>query len=1071
MNSDLGGFSGMYQKTKRILGSVARSMTILSLVTFQSACNQSAQKNDTTANETKGFVKIRLEFGSNSAQLADSLNVEFLGLGVFQKGKSVFADALSGGSADILLPLGEIELRGTLVSSVKSESQFALLSRTTQKINISPDTTSISLDFQAYQKEELLSLVGVLYENNSLPAANLGLNLLDPHSGAAVSLPGNAALITTDSRGVYSFKYFASATEVRMRPAGNNQNKDFLLPARNQIEPGWKSLGFLNLNGTDQNSPFEINRSLLKGDKGDKGDNGNAGSSGESAKVTQVAEAPGSNCPSGGTKISSWTQSAGTDSVTFSPALGSKNLVVSYVCNAASTSSNAKLYQGSNEAGFFVAGVKPFLKMDNAFFSLTEGSAPGTVRSAEPGALFYETGNCSGTAYTNSNTGIAVTLDTGYRTASTIGAALMQKSIFSLLKLSPAGNSMICKSLGEPGFQILNIGNSIVNITNFGASKTSDGSNFSSAVISNVPILTPPAVADSTTNSLGKTIVYSPYGYVEAQRTSDNGASFTSLQGVPYGTEYFSQGSKFFRQAYSSIFGSSDNGATWTEIPNALNGVSTPKRSGDKLFLNTPQRWLDLNNETVLSQHYPCDRFRSWKKASKMRCLSYTEIYETVDAENFVWKKIAANVSQPFSGIVSFGTISSDSGQFVIYTDSTGALKFSSDWGDTWTNLNLPSQVSVVQDVDISVDGSKIALTGSTGGGSPKIMMISSNNGASWTTLFTQDAGESLEGGSFTSSGDFVAIKHISGILNIKKWSNGNLSSFPWTAGFLPQSVNRCTTGKLCLSSASEIRAVAESDLSTEISGQIFISEFLSENVPIPMARRDFYNTGSHTIFQSGGRFFIYDGTSTLVKLNGNSGGQFPLSTFSNQSTAVLTSAYAYLTVDNNQGGGYVKLSGTVGQRLFSPGQLFPFYWVQGSSVLLKSYGNDFIRSTDGGRTFANYTLPSDVNAPSSSFTLKEGLLIADDSFKISMDAGGTWTSSGIPAGAGRSISKVMNTGSTWFVLVNVSGAQSELYRSVTGNSAYAIVNFPEAMGVVPTRPVVLPPNVNFPLGELKFNP
>jgi hypothetical protein len=325
------------------------------------------------------------------------------------------------GANDVVLPVGTTSLKATLVSQRSADEVY--VARSTSTLAITPETEEIIVQFGAYQKQAMRNVMGILYEANGNPADAFQLSLVDGHSGAEIGLADEGGDVRPDARGVYALRTYLGESTVRLRVRGKTLVRDLVLPIGASVGNDTAGLPFVNLTGSDLRSPFLLNASLLKGDKGDKGDKG---ASGVGAGLLVQAEPAGANCSAGGSKISSWTQAAGTTSQTYNPASGSSDLVVSYVCAPPAGNNTMPLYWNGTNVGNFVSyGALTYLSTDGVLVPIYSDSEPGRFTTTQPftagsgdldklkPAVLFASNDCTGTPYLLKNQNLAFTTPLG----------------------------------------------------------------------------------------------------------------------------------------------------------------------------------------------------------------------------------------------------------------------------------------------------------------------------------------------------------------------------------------------------------------------------------------------------------------------------------------------------------------------------------------------------------------------------------------------------------------------------------------------------------------------------------
>lgn len=352
-------------------------------------------------------VRVVFQDSGGLALSGDSLQHAFIGLGAWDGPTPKATQRLAVGANDVTLPVGTTSLRATLVSHRGADEVY--VARSTSNVTIAPDTQEVVVQFGAYTRQTMRNVMGILYESDGSPANDFQLSLMDAHSGAEIGIEDQGSSVTPDARGVYALRTFLNDSSLRLRVRGKTFVRDLVLPIGPSVGEGFAGLPFVNLTGSDQRSPFLLSASLLKGDKGDRGDRGESGTG---AGLLVQAEPAGANCAAGGTKISTWTQAAGTSSQSYNPAAGSSNLAVSYVCAPPPGSNTTPLYANGINVGNFVSfGARTYLSTDGVYVPLFADVEPGRFQTTPPQtnagvsfdvskpALVFSGTGCTGTPY------------------------------------------------------------------------------------------------------------------------------------------------------------------------------------------------------------------------------------------------------------------------------------------------------------------------------------------------------------------------------------------------------------------------------------------------------------------------------------------------------------------------------------------------------------------------------------------------------------------------------------------------------------------------------------------------
>lgn len=147
-----------------------------------------------------------------------------------------------------------------------------------------------------------------------------------------------------------------------------------------------------------------------KGDKGDKGDtglagtNGTNGSDGVSVGISIVLEPAGSNCPTGGSKVTTWTDFPPANQIMDSGEASSAQY--KFICNGNNAvASTPVVKQGSNTLGNYILAGDMFANFDNAYLQLA--ADPEEVGKFKPKFtdVFFGSSDCNGSSFVTSSSG------------------------------------------------------------------------------------------------------------------------------------------------------------------------------------------------------------------------------------------------------------------------------------------------------------------------------------------------------------------------------------------------------------------------------------------------------------------------------------------------------------------------------------------------------------------------------------------------------------------------------------------------------------------------------------------
>ncbi len=1098
---------------------LVRSICLLTGVSFIAVtmgCGNTDNTGSAAKDDGASYKKITLNLGTSSSSAGDAqgaqlvdYKVEFVGLGVWRNGALESSSNLTGGTAEIYVPVTEIELRATLVSYDSSAPDQVFTSRFSKSVVVKPDTEELSLEFLNYSRAEMVNVLGLLYADKEKPAAGAGLSVVDNFSGAVITLPGQAQLVTADERGVYSFRYFYGEGPIRLRTNPLLGNREFELRPSALPDAGWQALPYLNLAGTDQTSPFQINLALLKGDKGDRGDKGDKGDRGDmgpSSRLLQENLAMGSTeCPMGGVRLSSWNQAPGTSSSTFDPAKGSQELIVRVICNGlrgpdgaagSSGSGGVTLYQGATAIGDFIGGAIPYLALDGAFFNLSDGLFPGTLRASIGSMSKFASRDCSGSPFVDDGRGRAARGMSAYTVASTVGGVSQALPVLSQVANDNWETGTVkCDAVSSVASSgVFALGTAFASGP-FGGARTTDGTSWSRASLPNS--ISNPESYLAATNSAGVTLLVPKYGWSGNQpilRTSDNGLTYSELVlSSGSGDRYlWAVGTKFYVSAVNGLYRSLDNGGSWTLLPY---WIGTPRAGNSRLYsylYEGGRSWFDANLDSSVSRSVPSGCTSPWKTMGFLRCVLSSSLFETVSGSTVLWRPVSSNGNAQVPSKSSDAPVSaSTNGTVVVYKTSSSSSSFalSTDGGLTWRSESAQSSI---EDIQVSPNGAY--LVGRFGG---TLQVVSTPAGSdplgTWSVLYQPDSGQGRN--SVSSNAMFLSDGRLLFGAGSQLWTWDSVTApaaaslaADWSSNEVRyvSSIFDCGVGKVCLagngSSVDRLAAAAEGDLSQSLAGLVFDATVTGGVPPSYGVRVRMLKTANHVVYVNPetNRVYVFTGSSW--------------SSYIPPAGLSLSSANAWYVPDPAANPALVRI-GVYGEVYnFNPatGAWSTEGFLSGHSVqnvfpslddekvlylaTLNSDGSKkFLKSGDGGSSLQNCTVPSEVLPDDTKLVWSNGATFSLDGRYVTFDGCATaWRTTGISLPVGWQIGQAARSGSRWLVtMVRPSNyALPRTYMSATGASnSFTEIFFPSYQDVFPARNVTLPAGINYPLGVFKFTP
>lgn len=262
-----------------------KSIVLVAILTLFACSNQSSKKR-----------KINISVGLSELQLTSAAPA-FIGLSVDDGSLKI---PLVEGDNEVELKTGSRNLKVNAIF-IDATTSTGYLSKVSQTTEITSQTESVEINLPTPTRAALTRIYGVVYSNDNTAAAGAEISPIDPFTKIPVTNPLSPYAVKTDSRGVFAFNYFyeegstPSSINLAIKSGTNKFTKE--LKFRELNPNGFSAGNFINLAGTSTSAPFNIDLSLLKGDKGDKGDGGGiylADSLGNDLGLTHVTTSFGS---------------------------------------------------------------------------------------------------------------------------------------------------------------------------------------------------------------------------------------------------------------------------------------------------------------------------------------------------------------------------------------------------------------------------------------------------------------------------------------------------------------------------------------------------------------------------------------------------------------------------------------------------------------------------------------------------------------------------------------------------------------------------------------------------------
>lgn len=245
----------------------------------------SCSKGNTSRQDLKNNIEIGFELSEKDKRTfeLEGIKPAFIGLRVERNGETPQVLSIKPGEdVEIEVLTGKNIFKAAIVLYREADGSKLYYSKATQEVDVGKSTEVLNFEFPQLIESAKTNVYGVAYLNDSIPASQFDLQVLEPHTGASITLPDFAHLAKTDVRGVFAFQYFFDRPEipnVQLKFVSNSKTYN-VVRSFTATQQGFSSLGFINLEGAATASPFLISPDLLRGEPGTKGDKGDVGTPG-----------------------------------------------------------------------------------------------------------------------------------------------------------------------------------------------------------------------------------------------------------------------------------------------------------------------------------------------------------------------------------------------------------------------------------------------------------------------------------------------------------------------------------------------------------------------------------------------------------------------------------------------------------------------------------------------------------------------------------------------------------------------------------------------------------------------
>jgi hypothetical protein len=1081
----------------------------------------------TKGNNESKTVKIFIEKSSakTSLRLTD-FSPAFAGLGIRSGATAVKSYSLQVGENTIELPLGTYSFASTLLAYDPADVSKVLYATNTTTENITPDTTEITLTFPNAEVRPMRKMYGVLYEADNRPAQNTAFAITDPHSGAAVVLPGASEIGRTDSRGVYTFSYYYSTNtkpnNVHLKVMSPlSGEKVIVLNGDAEPQNGWTALPFANLTGSTQVSPFAIDLNLLRGPEGPAGYNSVV----TSAPFSGVAGA----CANGGVEIKTCIDSGLNGGVANNGACdGGEVVTVSRICTPVNPSGGGTkgLYVGTTRVGDLWTIGQPLVGIGGDYLAVQNHPMAPTTFFATPQSTSFEGANCSTTPFVEMPSNTIAASSTMYWAfdSSASGATGLLKRVNSRYGrndsdhnfLGGAPGELSCYAVSSYLGGVASAGNNVVVAAGGGASVGSMSSGGITWTESSGDLQ---PEFHNIFSWGGNVLVATPQSGGPVLKSVNGGATwsaFTWPSGLPMpmgmgtgantkfvansaGTTILAVVTSYSTSSSSSqIYRSADSGATWSQ-PVLPASMSTYAYAAGQPYFDADSGhagwvWMPTNSGLLVSKDSGANfaRVGAWGKqialsdsdqtilrfpGSCVTCGTAT-IYRSTDGGlSFAEHTVSVSFGGEIRGIAA-------NGSNVVAYGST-AMIVSTNGGATWAEkaLNPTTQFSAngISSMAIADNGNVYAVANGVASGSQ--LWYSTLTGTTWTKANVLGTSVNYSAQSVATIADAAFVMgsdpNNSNAAFLRKATDpAGVWADAWSG--IPQSFEQmtaCGGTKLCFSSYSDYTILDTTNVASPEVGQWATAFGVSV---VPSGYRFLYANGKILGINSSGSVREHAVTLSWTQF-ADSGDVGTCSVYSDGFPIISFSKlnYFFSSTCGTQELRIRKNSETSGSQAIGAPNMYggESLATRLSSKLLVASGASVSSSTDHGLSWTT----TSVSPSASSYAIFGGKLVAIDyaysnpsaSFRVSSDGGGSWgapiVANALPSSNSGSESRyngIVVTNSRIFVNFGKSFAISN--DTTTGAiSSFTSQSLGERNTVFPAKAISLPAGLTFPLGEM----
>lgn len=475
---------------------------------------------------------------------------------------------------------------------------------------------------------------------------------------------------------------------------------------------------------------------------GSAGAAGQAGMNGRSALVTTAAEAAGTNCPFGGTRVQAGVDANGNSMLDASEVTSTGFVCAGAPGDAGVAGRNSLIANVSEPAG------ANCLNGGRRITTGVDTNGNGTLDTTEVTATSFVC-NGPGLSWVNVTTATAQTAsNTGY-------IANHTNAVTFTLPVNPViGDIVRFKNGSSPSFVVAQNAGQSINLTGLDAFTPVAGTNWSQILNTGVNQYETRLASSSDGNTLLVMNSFSP----TVQVSTDSGRTFrtATITDPDLGRSSISpNGSTMYIYSFTGtqgVFVSTDTGLTWTQRTSLQNIVALAAYAGGAVAIGTPP------SVTTAGLYRTTDNGQTWTAvaipaAPVGACWSTVAASATgavlavggsgigscpgipvfVSGNGGATWNASPNGAGPFQNRDQFVGVARN-GSLVVVSSPNGDVPvfMSTDLGLTWTNSGGSFMPQTPSQPFVADDGQRIAVASNTG---PVMgIAVSLDRGATWTT-------------------------------------------------------------------------------------------------------------------------------------------------------------------------------------------------------------------------------------------------------------------------------------------------------------------------------------------------